>query len=253
MRMISFNRRHVAGPESNLRLLDPQSDSLSMLGTQLQGIYEPPHDKTNKMAIAPSEDTDQPAHPPSLIRVFAVHLKKYWVLSYQLSALRRLWSDWADLFLRWAQIFFVGFIMRWLTFRKCILIFASGLRNKPHFWRPFSLALWLQSQGSLVRAPALPHTGYTCNLRRISHEIMYMVFLLFPLIQERQFLVISENICTLDHFVLVKCLEGLILSSRRSGLGRSFNCIPGIHRPRISQSDLLVHARNSRNPKPILA
>ena len=90
MRMISFNRQYVAGPESNLRLLDPQSDSLSILGTQLQGIHEPPHDKTNKMAIAPSEDTDQPAHPPSLIRVFAVNLKKYWVLSYQLSALRSL-------------------------------------------------------------------------------------------------------------------------------------------------------------------
>ena len=149
--------------------------------------------------------------------------------------------------------FFVGFVMRWLTFRKCILIVASGLRNKSHFWRPFSLVLWLQSQGSLVIAPALPHTGYTCNLRRISHEIMYMVFLLFPLIQERQFLVISESICTLDHFVQVNCLEGLSLSARRSGLGRSFNCIPGIHRPRISQSDLLIHARDSRNPKPILA
>ena len=86
--MISFNRRYVAGPESNLRLLDPQSDSLSMLGTQLQGIHEPPHDKTNKMAIAPSED--QPVHPPSLIGVFAVRMKKHWVLSYPLSALRRL-------------------------------------------------------------------------------------------------------------------------------------------------------------------
>ena len=148
---------------------------------------------------------------------------------------------------------FVGFVMRWLTFRKCILIFASGLRNKPHFWRPCSLALWLQSQGPLVRAPALSHTGYTCILRCISHEIMYMVFLLFPLIQERQFLVISESKCTLDHFVLVNCLEGLTLSARRSGLGRSFNCIPGIHQQRISQSDLLVHARDSRNPKPILA
>ena len=35
-------------------------------------IYEPPRDKTNKMACAPSEDSDQPGHPPSLIRVFAV-------------------------------------------------------------------------------------------------------------------------------------------------------------------------------------
>ena len=148
---------------------------------------------------------------------------------------------------------FVGFVIRWLTFRKCILTFASGLRNKPHFWRPCSLALCLQSQGSLVRAPVLPCTGYTCNLRRISHKIMYMVFLLFPLIQERQFLLISESICTLDHFVLVNCLVGLSLSTRRSGLDRSFSCIPGIHRPRMSQSDLLVHARDSRNPKPILA
>ena len=33
---------------------------------------EQPHDKTNKMIFAPSEDSDQPGHPPSLIRVFAV-------------------------------------------------------------------------------------------------------------------------------------------------------------------------------------
>ena len=31
---------------------------------------ESPHDKTNKMACAPSEDSGQPGHPPSLIRVF---------------------------------------------------------------------------------------------------------------------------------------------------------------------------------------
>ena len=34
--------------------------------------YEPPRDKTNKITCAPSEDSDQPGHPPSLIRVFAV-------------------------------------------------------------------------------------------------------------------------------------------------------------------------------------
>ena len=38
---------------------------------------------------------------------------------------------------------------------------------------------------------------------------MDMVFLLFSRIQERQFLVISESICTLDHFVLVNHLEVL--------------------------------------------
>ena len=39
-------------------------------------IFEPAYDKTYKMACAPSEDSDQPGHPPSLIRVFAVHMKK---------------------------------------------------------------------------------------------------------------------------------------------------------------------------------
>ena len=38
--------------------------------------FEPPRDKTNKMACVPIEDSDQPGHPPSLIRVFAVHMQK---------------------------------------------------------------------------------------------------------------------------------------------------------------------------------
>ena len=79
----------------------------------ISSIYEPPHDKTNGIACAPSEDSDQPGHPPSLIRVFAVHMKKAWVLSYPLSAQRRLWSDWADaqadLSLRWAHMPFCWF------------------------------------------------------------------------------------------------------------------------------------------------
>ena len=63
------------------------------------------------MTCAPSEDSDQPGHLPSLIRVFAVRMKKAWVLtcSYHLRGQRRLWSDWADaqadLSLRWAQSF----------------------------------------------------------------------------------------------------------------------------------------------------
>ena len=36
--------------------------------------YEPPRDKTNILTCAPSEDSDHPGHPPSLIRVFAVRL-----------------------------------------------------------------------------------------------------------------------------------------------------------------------------------
>ena len=40
--------------------------------------FEPPHDKTNKMTLVPSEDSDQPGHPPSLIRVFAVRPVVAW-------------------------------------------------------------------------------------------------------------------------------------------------------------------------------
>ena len=42
---------------------------------------------------APSEDSDQPGHPSSLIRVLAVRMKKACVLRYPLSAQRRLWSE----------------------------------------------------------------------------------------------------------------------------------------------------------------
>ena len=79
--------------------------------------YEPPHDKTYKMACASSEDSDQSGHPPSLIRVFAVRVRKVWVLSYPLSTQQRLWSNcWADaqadLSLHWVHSHFVGFVMR---------------------------------------------------------------------------------------------------------------------------------------------
>ena len=36
------------------------------------GIFKPLRDKTDKMACAPNDDSDQPGHPPGLIRVFAV-------------------------------------------------------------------------------------------------------------------------------------------------------------------------------------
>ena len=78
-----------------------------------------PHDKTSKMAGVSSKDSDQPGHLPNLIRVFTVHMKKTWVLSYPLSAQQRLWLDWADaqadLSLRWVHSHCVGFVMRRLT------------------------------------------------------------------------------------------------------------------------------------------
>ena len=71
---------------------------------------------------APSEDSDQPGHPPCPIRVFAVRMQKAWVLSNPMSAQWRLWSDWidakADLSLRWAHTHFVGFLTRRLIFQR---------------------------------------------------------------------------------------------------------------------------------------
>ena len=52
--------------------------------------------------------------------VFAVRMKKAWVLSYPLSAQWRPWSDWAD---AGRTCHFVGFVMRWLIF-SCFIRFA---------------------------------------------------------------------------------------------------------------------------------
>ena len=66
---------------------------------------EPPHDKTNKVACAPSEYSEQPGHATSLIRIFAVCMKKPGVHSYPLSKD----SDQTGLSLRWAPMSFCWF------------------------------------------------------------------------------------------------------------------------------------------------
>ena len=43
------------------------------LSMWLSTIFEPHHDKTNKMECAPSEDSDQPGHPPSLMSLHCPH------------------------------------------------------------------------------------------------------------------------------------------------------------------------------------
>ena len=82
---------------------------------------------------APSKDSDQPGHLPSLIRVFAVRMKKSWSLSYPLNAQQRLWSDWvdtqSDLSLCWAHIHFVGFVMSWLIWHITWSVPQLGIYN----------------------------------------------------------------------------------------------------------------------------
>ena len=69
--------------------------------------FEPAHDKTYNWHVRPAK-ADQPGHPPRLIRVFAVRIETAWVLSYPLSAHRKLWSNLADaqadLSLRWTHM-----------------------------------------------------------------------------------------------------------------------------------------------------
>ena len=75
--------------------------------------YEPPHDKTNKMTMHPVKTRISLGIRPAW-SVYAVRMKKTWVLSYPMSAQQRLWSDWvdaqADLSLHWAHSHFVGFV-----------------------------------------------------------------------------------------------------------------------------------------------
>ena len=78
--------------------------------------FEPPHDKTNKMACAPSEDADQPGHPPSLIRVFAVRSMGNWGPNVSSCRQRRPHQTGRMLRLIWVfagrTCHFVGFVMR---------------------------------------------------------------------------------------------------------------------------------------------
>ena len=120
------------------------------------------------MACAPSEDSDQPGHPPSLIRVFAVRMKIAWVFSYPLSARRRLirpGDAQVDLSLRWAHSRFVAFVARRLFFiMQCFGICypASGpifMSNSSHL-SPLTLEVVGEPQMTLQKylsiLPCLP-------------------------------------------------------------------------------------------------
>ena len=153
-------------------------------GIFLPIFFEPHCDTTNKMACAPSKDSNQSWHPPSLIRVFAVRLKKARILSYPLSARQRLWSDWADaqadLSLRWAHMPFC-----WFRHEAAHFSALSG-----HFSETIDIRLANLSQRRLVRfwylspsvnsifkrACAAFHWGYTSDVWSdpLSNSIRYV-------------------------------------------------------------------------------
>ena len=86
---------------------------------------------TKRNDCAPSEDSDQPGHPPSLIRVFAVRMKKAWMPIWN--------SQNCNMFplafdAGWLQGHWWGFISRnyvvWPTFLMNVFIALKG----SHFW-----------------------------------------------------------------------------------------------------------------------
>ena len=84
-----------------------------LVALPVQLLYAPRHNK-NKMSARPAKTQISLGIRP-VWSIFAIRMKRPWVLSYSLGAQRRLWSDWvdvqADMSLRWAHSHFVGFVM----------------------------------------------------------------------------------------------------------------------------------------------
>ena len=73
--------------------------------------------------------------PPSLIRVFAVRMKKAWVQAH--SECEDSDQTWAELSLRWAHGHFVGFVMsRFIYFLRLLTFF--GYYDNLHFSLTFN-------------------------------------------------------------------------------------------------------------------
>ena len=100
------------------------------LWNQTYGIIKPQHDKTNRMTVHPAKTQISLGIRP-VWSVFAVR-------SHQLSAQRRLWSDWADawadLSLRWAHTHFVCIVMSWLNIQIWALRVNLQFLNKEHYF-----------------------------------------------------------------------------------------------------------------------
>ena len=120
------------------------------------------------MACAPSEDSDQSGHPPSMISAFAVCMKKAWVLSYPLSAQRRLLSDWTDLSIRWAHRSFRWFCREVAHIAEierncfaCAFMFWTANKNKKK-WVPLrAMKTFIRQKSTLFRL-IKPHQ-WLCN------------------------------------------------------------------------------------------
>ena len=133
-------------------------------------IIEPAHDKTKTMACAPSEDWDQPGHPPCLIRVFAVRMKKAWSIATYSAH-----SEDSDQTVRMPRLIwvfagrtchFVGFVMRWLILLLLAVFLGACLTTtltvRPSQGVPVPLFPCKKSALSLV--PKNQNLDFLCSL-----------------------------------------------------------------------------------------
>ena len=82
---LNFQRYVSTGYKNQVGTWKPRHHCLRPWLTDPEAIWAATW-QNQQSDFAPSEDSDQPWHPPSLIRVFAVRMKKALVLSYPLSA-----------------------------------------------------------------------------------------------------------------------------------------------------------------------
>ena len=117
---------------------------------------------------AHSEDSDQPGHPPSLIRLFAVRMMKPWVLGYPLSAQWRLirlggcpgWSEsllqahsfcWSSGVVARSEACSLGMQAAPSSIPMSGTFFRGDLVMKTFLW-PFSLFHWFKKSSCLLLA-----------------------------------------------------------------------------------------------------
>ena len=92
-------------------------------------FIEPLHDKTCNLDFASREDSDQPEHPPTLIRVFTVRTKN--ATKCHLLPIERTARTWIRPLMILIQVFdghivdFVGFVMQWLNYLNWMVISSS--------------------------------------------------------------------------------------------------------------------------------
>ena len=126
-----------------------------------------------------------PVHPYQLDESISTFRVKALVLSYPLSAQRRLWSDWADaqadLSLRRAHSHFISCVMRRLN-QLVSFLFPKQVDQNARMDRD-----------TIGTSPATPHTCIQYTYNKILHSIISSANFPFKLYQTKQF-------CTLRGF-----------------------------------------------------